>query len=267
MVTTYAERSSYQVMASNSWAITTWNGFQGKLNVGLPMITDDGQGSFATIAAGNHDAAWRGVATNLVANGRGDSVVRIGWESNLRDWRWQATAANAAQYKAAFRHIVQVMRATAPGLKFEFGVACGSGLSGSGDRLAPLTAVYPGDDVVDLVGCDIYDWWNTHATNDAQFASNVARNSAGPGVQDVADFARAHGKGASYGEWGLAKNQNGNNGGGDNAFFVDAMYRFFTANRDVVVFENYFDEPDPYIGNSIQTGQNPNAGARYQALW
>ena len=266
VVTTYSPRDSYRSLMENTWSIRTWAGFGGKLNYGLAPLPDNGEGSLGSIAAGHQDAVWRRVAHNLEAAGRGDSVVRVGWESNLRDWRWQATTGNAAEFRAAFRRIVTTMRAEAPGLTFEFGVACGSGLSGSTDRLAPLTAVYPGDDVVDLVGCDTYDWWNTHAADDASW-SNVLTPAHGPGIADVAAFARAHGKGASYAEWGLATKGNGG-GGGDNAYYIRAMHNFFAKNADVVVFECYFDEPASYIANSLYgTSQNPRASATYRDLW
>ena len=266
IVTTYAEKSSYQAMMEETWSIDTWKGFAGKLNYGLPLLPDSGEGSLDSIAGGQQDHVWRKVAQNLKARDRGDSVVRIGWESNLKDWRWHVTADNADQFKAAFRRIVTVMRAEASGLSFEFGVGCGSGLSGASDRLAPLTLVYPGDDVVDLVGCDTYDWWSTHATNDATW-SNVLKAPYGPGVQDVAEFARKHRKGASYGEWGLATPSNGD-GGGDNPYYIRAMFHFFSTNKDVVAFECYFDEPAPYIANSLYgTDQNPAAKAVYAELW
>jgi hypothetical protein len=266
VVTAYAENSSYAAMTGETWSIGTWKGFAGKLNYGLSPLPDSGEGSFASIAAGEQDAVWRKVAQNLKAHDRDDSIVRIGWESNLKDWRWHVTASNAEEFKAAFRRIVTVMRAEAPRLSFEFGVGCGSGLNGASGRLAPLTVPYPGDDVVDIIGCDTYDWWSTHATNDATWP-NVLRAPYGPGIQDVVDFARKHRKGASFGEWGLATPSNGN-GGGDNPYYVEAMFHFFSKNKDVVAFECYFDEPAPYIANSLYgTGQNPAASATYAKLW
>ena len=266
VVTTYSSRSSYRSMAEDTWSIRTWNGFPGRLSYALAPLPDSGEGSLASIGTGQQDAVWRQVARNLRQAGRGDSIVRVGWESNLRDWRWQATSSNAGQYKSAFRRIVTTMRAEAPELLFEFGIGCGAGLQGSRDRLAPLTEVYPGDDVVDLVGCDTYDWWNTHATDDATW-SRVLAPAHGPGIADVADFARAHDKGASYAEWGLAHRGNGN-GGGDNPYYITAMHEFFTQNADVVAFECYFDEPAGYIASSIfGTGQNPASSARYAQLW
>jgi hypothetical protein len=267
MVTTYSPRDSYRSMQTNPWSITTWNGFRGKLNYGVAMLPDDGSGSFASIAAGRQDAVWRAVATNLKKNGRGTSVVRVGWEANLPDWRWHVTTRNAPQFKAAFRRIVKTMKQVSPGLKFDFGIGCGSGLTGSSDRLAPLKLAYPGDDVVDLVGCDTYDWWTTHATSNATWG-RVLHPSYGPGIQDVVNFARAHRKGATFPEWGLARNTGGNNGGGDNPYYIQAMFNFFKANSAIVAFECYFDEPDAYIANSLYgAGQNRRAAAMYARLW
>ena len=264
VTTTYGYRDSPELLAGNSWPIATWPGFGGRLNYGVPLATNDGRMNSASVASGQYDDTYRQVARNLVRYGRGDSIVRIGWEANLPDWKWYANAGNAATFKAAFRSASKAMRSAAPNLVVEFGIACGGDLDGSRDRLAALTTLYPGDDVVDLVGCDTYDWWNTKA--DGPDFSRVLKPAGGVGIQDVADFARAHAKGASYGEWGLAVRNNGN-GGGDDPYYIESMFAFFQANADVVAFENYFDEPDPYIGNSLVVGgQNPRAAAVYRRL-
>jgi hypothetical protein len=267
-VTTYSEKDTYAHMATETWPITTWSGFKGKLNFGLAIVPTSREGSLASIARGQQDWVWRAVATNLKRAGRGDSLIRVGWEYNIPDWPWYANASTVSQYKAAYRRVVRTMRSVAPGLKFEFGVNCGSSLRGSNDRLAALKLGYPGDDVVNLVGCDLYDWWSTHSTNDTTWRNNVLRNPYGPGLQDVVDFARKHGKGASFGEWGLARRSAGSGtGGGDNPYFISRMYQFFRANADVVAMESYFDEPDPYLANSLSTWQMPAAASKYRSLW
>ena len=86
----------------------------------FPHYQTTEQGSFESIAAGEQDAVWRKVAQNLKGHNREDSIVRIGWESNLKDWRWHVTASNAEKFKTAFRRIVTVMRVEAPELRFEF---------------------------------------------------------------------------------------------------------------------------------------------------
>jgi len=267
LVTTYVEPSSYAAMVSNVWSIETWKGFQGRLSYGLRLLPEDGAGSLTSIGNGDQDQVWAGVAGNLVRLGRGDAVVRVGWEANLPDWRHHATAATAAEYKRAFQRVHDVMHAVGPDLKFEFGVGCGAGLEGSHDRLAPLTELYPGDAYVDLVGCDTYDWYHTHADSDATWR-NVLSPAGGPGIQDVVDFAREHYKGATFSEWGLSARRDGNNGGGDNRYYIESMYDFFATNADVVAAESYFDEPSSYLASSLfPIDQNPRAAAVYAERW
>ena len=94
----------------------------------------------------------------------------------------------------------------------------------------------------------------------------MTRPRHGTGLDDVAAFARRHGKLMGVGEWGLATPRNGG-GGGDNPAFIAAMHRFLVANADVIGYECYFDEPDPYLRSSLNTGQNPKAAAAYRRLW
>jgi len=264
LVTTYSRRDNYRAMVDDAWSITVWKGFPGRLNYGLALLPDSGEGSLKTIARGDQDWVWRGVARNLRAAGRGNSIVRIGWEANLH-WRWGATTSNAADYKMAFRRVAQVLRAQAPGLVIDFGVGCGPGLRGSKNRLAPLTALYPGDDVVDVIHCDVYDWWTTKVKGPN--TNPLGRPPYGVGLEDVASFARQHRKLMGVGEWGLAAPHNGN-GGGDNPLFIKAMRGFIKKNLDVFAYECYFDEPDGYLKSSLNAGgQNPRAAQTYRALW
>lgn len=264
-VTTYPAYATWDELRGSSWHITTFASFPGTLIYGLPMLPSREGGSFATIIAGRHDDVYRTVATDLVDNGRGRSVVRIGWEANGDWFPWSATAAQAPQYRAAFRHIAQVLHEIAPELIIDFDVGCGTSLRGQHDRLDALTLLYPGDDVVDLVGCDTYDWYNTTSRNEAgwQRTMHPARSV---GIGDVAAFARAHGKGMSVPEWGLASRPA--HGAGDNPYFITRMREFFEANTDVLVFESYFSEPDTDLANSIfDPVQQPRSSAEYARLW
>ena len=263
-MTAYSRRDSYRAIASEAWSINVWKGVPGRLSYALAILPDSGEGSLASIARGDQDWVWRAVANNLKSAGRGNSVVRIAWEANLRDWRWGSTAASAPAFRAAFRRVAQTMKKTAPGLVIDFGINCGSGLPGSTDRTAPLTMLYPGDDVVDVIHCDVYDWWTTRVRGTDP--TPLTRPRYGPGLADVASFARRHGKLMGVGEWGLATPGNGG-GGGDNPAFVAAMHAFLVANADVVGYECYFDEPATYLRSSLNTGQNPKAAAAYRRLW
>jgi hypothetical protein len=265
IVTAYSRRDSYRAMASEAWSINVWKGMPGRLNYGLALLPDSGEGSLKSIARGDQDWVWRSVAQNLKSAGRGNSIVRIGWEANLPDWRWGVTAAGAADYRRAFRRVAQVLRAVAPGLVIDFGIGCGPGLRGSSNRTAALTALYPGDDVVDVIHCDVFDWWQTKVKGSNPAPLTKPRH--GVGLADVAAFSRKHGKLMGVGEWGLAAPHNGN-GGGDNPAFIKAMHGFIRQNLDVFAYECYFDEPASYLKSSLTAGsQNPVAARTYRSLW
>lgn len=278
LVDTYSPTDSYDSIANNTWSITTWSGFKGKLQYGLASIPGSTpRGDYATrkanmakVARGDYDKVWQQVARNLRTNGRGDSVVRIAWEANYSGWAWASDYATAPTYKAHFRRIVQVMRREAPQLKFEFDIGCGTALAKSPHgRLSSLTDLYPGDDVVDIVSCNIFDWWTMVVTkpNDPIWL----RPSKGPGLLDVAEFARKHGKGMGIPEWSLARTNATRPGGDDNTLTINLMSKFLKDNRDVVAYENYFDETDPSNGGSIHYNGietlNPNAAKLYRSLW
>lgn len=263
--TTYPATATWESISDSTWHISTFDGFEGVLVYGLPMLPSDGTGSFETIAAGEHDAVYRKVAQDLVDHGRGRSIVRVGFEANGDWFPWNTRAKDAESFKAAYRHIAGVLKAVAPELVLDFDVACGTKMRGQKDRMDTLTKLYPGDDVVDLIGCDTYDWYNTTTTNEASWA-RTKKPKAAVGIQDVADFARAHGKGLTFPEWGLADPKAG--GAGDNPYFIAKMRSFFEANSDILVLESYFNEPEGDIANSIfSPEQAPRSAAEYARLW
>jgi hypothetical protein len=264
-VTTYPAYDTWQQIIDSDWHVSNFDGFRGTLVYGLPLLPSKEKAALGDVAAGDHDDVWRAVADTLVKHGRGDSFVRIGLEANGTWFPWGVTADTAADYVAAYRHVAQVMAARAPHLRFVFDITCGAPLKGSDDRMASLDTLYPGDDVVDVVGCDFYDAWSTKVRNDRELAS-VESPSAGPGLEDVVAFARSHGKPFAVPEWGLTGVDA--HGSGDNPYFIRVMYEFFYVNRRFLAFEDYFDEPNSYISSSISQGdQNPKAAAEYRRLW
>jgi hypothetical protein len=262
--TAYPEYSSWSAMANSSWSIGVWKGYGGRLAYGLPLLPQDRRGQWDDVISGAHDDVFRTIAQQMVDNGFGDSAIRVGLEANGDWFPWGANASTAAQYKAAFRRVVGVMRAVAPKLTFWFDTSASANpLPGTSGRGAPmLDTLFPGDDVVDGISMDHYDFYSLVAQTDQAFKDAMSPPS-GTGLQDAVDFARAHGKGFAVPEWGL----HGQQGPGDNPFFVQKMFDFFTQNKDVLVFENYFDEPDAYIHNSLKSGQDPESAAVYRRLW
>lgn len=263
-VTTYPAYDTWSQMADSSWHVSVFNGFGGDLVYGLPLLPKAG-GSLTDVASGGHDDVWRAVAGDLTENGRSDAYVRVGLEANGTWFPWGSDAAGAERYRAAYRHVVAVMRETAPKLRFVFDITCGAPLKGSNERLGSLTQLYPGDDVVDVVGCDTYDSYTTRVRTPTDFA-RVARPDNAAGLLDVVDFARQHGKTFAVPEWGLTRVKS--HGAGDNPVFMQAMHSFFADHAATLEFENYFNEAADYLQSSLFSPvQNPRAADTYLQLW
>ena len=262
--TVYPQYADWNQIADPSSCIGLFAGFKGRLALGLPMLPSNRAGQWDDILSGAHDDTFRTIARNMRSAGFGDSAVRVGLEANGDWFPWGANASNAAQYKAAFRRIVGVMRAEAPQLSFWFDTSASANpLPGGSNRLDVFSMLYPGDDVVDGISMDHYDFYSVVAHNASEFAAAM-RPQNGAGLGDAVDFARKHGKGFAVPEWGLHAQQ----GAGDNPYFFTGMYGFFQQNKDVLVFEDYFNENASYIGASIwDPVQNPQSSAVYKQLW
>ncbi len=270
-VVTYPAYATWAELAESDWHVQVFNGFAGRLVYGLPLLPKDEAGkagALAAVAAGQHDDVFNSVADVLLKHGRGDSVVRIGLEAQGAWFPWGAgNGANTPEdFKAAFAHVSRLLQARMPKAEMMFDISCGAELRGQKDRMDPLTALYPGDDVVDIVGCDHYDHYTVISHTSKQFRQALTPKKAA-GLQDTLDFARAHGKKFGVPEWGLTAEAA--HGGGDNTYFMHAMYMWFSANAKDIAFENYFSEPEGGdLGSAIwEPSQNPAAAAVYRRLW
>jgi hypothetical protein len=262
-VTVYPAYGSWAEMADSAWTATLMRGYRGRLAYGLPLLPNNRRGQWQDVLSGRNDQVFRKIARDLRVNGRGDAAVRVGLEANGDWFAWGATASTADEFRAAFRRVVKIMNAESPQLTFWFDISAGYGLPGQRNRMDALNLLYPGDAYVDGISIDHYDFWGLKATSNARWATAL-KPSRGPGLADAAAFARKHRKGFGVPEWGV----HGTEGAGDNPFFIKKMHEFFMANRDVLVFECYFNEPDPYIRNAIFSPvQMPKSSAAYRAYF
>lgn len=216
--------------------LDAWKNTGRRLALGLPLVPDGG--SFAAVASGTYDAAWTGVAAKLVANGLADTVVRVGYEgNNCSIGPWQA-CDDPAGYAAAFRHVVDVMRA-APGQHFAFDFDSATGFP-VGRNLTGYADYYPGDAWVDVVGQNFYDVWSGRPAATPQDRWSHIVDQPG-GLAAHRAFAAAHGKPVAFDEWGLyADNGDSYAGGGDNPYFVDQAAAWFDSSDPL--FHSYFDQ-------------------------
>jgi hypothetical protein len=254
VATVFQIRDSWDAIAHNSWAIDQYASFPGKLSIGVPLIPTDGSTTVQQVAAGDHDADFASFARMLVAAGRGDSDIRLGWEFNGNFMPW--AAYDASTFVAAFRHAALAMKSVAPNLSIDYNGNLGVSQCGND----PFGNLYPGDDVVDVIGVDAYDnQWN-HVWDSASWQHFHAQPG---GLDDWYAFAQRHGKPLSVPEWGLDKT-----GGADNPYFMQAMFSWFQAHAAGLSFEAYFNEPLDYIASSLEgPDQNPQAAATYARLW
>ncbi len=243
-----------------TWLVDPWSAWVAakpgrRLVLGLPLLEESDRGQFAQGAAGAFDSHFRDLGRTLVAKGLGRSIVRLGYEANNPNiGPWQATD-DPAGYVTMYRHVVQVLRAI-PGAEFTFDWNPCVGLSG-GRALTSFASFYPGDDVVDIIGQNVYDvkWADPGATPAQRWSHLVTRPL---GLREHGVFARARGKQMSFPEWGLYAPGDQYAGGGDDPYFIDRMADWMEAND--VTYQAYFDWD---WGGGV-LADFPNAAARYR---
>jgi hypothetical protein len=167
------------------------------------------------VADGWHDDAYRTLGDRLVSSGHPHAIIRLGHEQDIEFYPWSVRNGNEDVYIAAFRHVVGILRGI-PGNEF---VIDYQGNGSFAERYtSPRTgieqpygdAAYPGDDVVDVIGVDVYNrggWDRVRTTLDY-----------------TQDLAKRHGKPMSIPEWGLWLSETGDDPG-----FVENMYAWINA--------------------------------------
>jgi hypothetical protein len=199
------------------------------------MVPDDVPANWRVLGAeGAYDHYARELAVNLVAAGMGNAIIRLGHEMN-GNWYHDSLGNNPAQFgdwAAYWARIVRVMRSV-QGAHFLFDWNVNAGY-----RDIPLNSFYPGNDVVDMIGIDIYD--TGMPGNPGNQAARWASLDREPdGLAQILAFARAHGKPLSFPEWGVVSSANG--GAGDDPGYVQGIISTIKDNN--VVYQSYFDRP------------------------
>lgn len=252
-VDAFDQRGWKEFRSSIPWIVRCWAGSGIELTISLPMLTRDGQGTLAEGAAGRWDDVFLDVATRLVATRQENTIVRIGWEMN-GDWQPWAAARDPAAFVAYFRRIVALMRSV-EGQRFRF-EWCPNLFR---HQIAP-DAVYPGDDVVDVIGLDVYNETWEAATRDPE--ERWRRTVEAPyGLAWHAAFASAHGKPTSFPEWGTGVRPDGA-GAGDDPLFITRMAAWFDRTRPL--YQSYWDVHATDYDSRLSDGRLPAAAAAFR---
>ncbi|MEK0084574.1 hypothetical protein [Benzoatithermus flavus] len=242
-------------------------GAQPVLAVGL--LPESARGQLAQCANGAFDAHIREIGQDIVMEGAGNAILRLGWEANrMGDFPWAIrVAGDAGPFKGCFRRWVQVLR-TVPGQSFSFDWNMGA----QGNLPYHVDQIYPGNDYVDIIGVQYYDRCPpalTQADWDKRYNSYNTTTGSPYGLGKWLAYARSKGKRLSVPEWGIGGPSTAcARPGVDNPLFVENMFRFFRANAASIAYEAYFNGTSPTGSYQLYPADaNPLSSARYKALW
>jgi hypothetical protein len=244
------------------WTCESWRG-PGKepvvpaITLSIPLTVRGT--SLADIVTGAHDKTYMAVARDMVENGWGHAVVRLGWEFN-GSWMPWAADKDPTGYVSAYRHIVTLMRSV-PGESFTFDWCCACGKN----AIAP-DSVYPGDDVVDIIGMDVYTrYYNSIEAVPALMWSGLKATPYG--LDWLVRYSAEHHKRLSIPEWGTGEwlVNDGGTGGGDNPLFIENMADFLRENH--AAYSDYWDYRASDYDASVSNGEHPRTGEVLRSIF
>jgi hypothetical protein len=245
---------SWQDMASNArWIGRCWRQAGKRLVISIPMLPRDSNFSLEAGARGDYDDKIAEVGRQLIREGHGSSVVRFGWEFNAKWYNW-SSLKSPEQYVAYWRRSVGVLRGL-PGAQFRFDW---NPIIGPG--MASPEQAYPGDDVVDIIGADAYNYvyFPPGVTVEQRW---LAMRDGPWGLRWHRDFARKHGKPTSFPEWGTGTRPDGKVGGGDDPVFMRGMIEWMAENPPE--YQSYWDYNAKDYRARISHGKQPIAEKIY----
>jgi hypothetical protein len=248
------------VLAMDFYGQTTWAdfknydwlpGFWAKANPNRHLVwsiplTVKGT-PLADVADGLHDEAFQ-AAASAISIAQPDAIIRLGWEMNSTATDWFA-GGREADYIRAFRRVVEIFRQYSRQFRFDWCISWGPQ-----DSAADKS--YPGDDVVDYVGLDIYDY-KPGAFDRKQWDAAYVDVTFGLAWQ--ARFAADHNKKMSFPEWGVGH-------AGDNPYFIEQMHSWFVDHQRDIAYAAYFDVNGAWP-TQIDNDQFPRSRSAFQSLF
>jgi len=255
-VAEFSEIVDWQHMLDSiNWAQGCWEGRRSGLSQAVPMLMQNGSGTTLRAGArGDYDRHYRDLGRLLVRRDRADAYLRIGWEFNGGWYPWAAKDDPVA-WKAYFRRIVAALRSV-PGQRFRIVWNPAQGEQ----QIAP-DQLYPGDDVVDVVGLDLYNQsWRPQDAVDTEARWHNLRTMP-YGLDWLARFGRDHGKPIALPEWGTGTRPDGH-GWGDDAMFIARVADWIAAND--VAYHVYWDYDAGDFNGELSSGRQPRAAAAFR---
>jgi hypothetical protein len=240
-------QATWEDFSKFSWVPSVWTKLNPARNVVWSIPLTMKGTPLADVADGLHDVEFE-AAARAISEAHPQAIIRLGWEMNLAEMAWFAKG-HEADYIKAFRRVVEIFRRHSTGFKFDW-------CPGWGPQDMPADLSYPGDDVVDYIGLDVYDFKHEGS---AEERWNNFYVKAPFGLEWHREFARLHGKRMSYPEWGVGNF-------GDNPFFIQQMHDWFMKNAGQIAYAAYFDV-DGAWPTQIDNGQFPNSQRLFRKLF
>jgi Glycosyl hydrolase family 26 len=240
-------QASWEDFSKLSWVPGIWKQLNPARNVVWSVPLTITGTPLADVANGLHDSDFE-AAARAISQAQPRAIIRLGWEMNISNMGWFARG-HEADYIKAFRRVVDIFRRHSSAFKFDW-------CPGWGPQDVDADLAYPGDDVVDYIGLDVYDF---KYEGSAEERWNNFYLKARFGLEWQRDFAAAHGKRMSFPEWGVGNF-------GDNPFFVQQMHDWFKANEASIAYAAYFDV-DGLWPTQIDNGQFPESQKLFRELF
>lgn len=240
-------QSSWDNFHKLDWVPGLWKKLNPARNLAWSVPLSMSGTPLADVAGGLHDAEFE-AAARAIGAAHPKAIIRLGWEMNISNSGWFAKR-HEDDYIRAFRRVVGIFRRHSRSFKFDW-------CPGWGAQDMPADAAYPGDDVVDFIGLDVYDFKSDGSAAERWTNSCL---KAPFGLEWQRTFAAKHGKLMSYPEWGVGQS-------GDNAFFVQQMHDWFAANQAAIAYAAYFDV-DGLWPTQIDNGQFPESASLFRKLF
>lgn len=285
-VTAYFDYATWGTLVGSSKALKNWvNSPAPIVAVGVGMLPKTHAGQLAACADGAFDAYIAAIRANVLtvmANAkRPDRLwyIRLGWEANRNKvgsgFPWKAT--DPAAWVGCYRRWATILNP--PDLEGPEDDAVPRpfrfiwNMSNRGTTTFPIDEMYPGNDVVDVIGSQFYDRCPAITTDalwkSVIFAVDKVGNPAGPGAWLA--YAKAKGKPYAIPEWGIGGSTTICAAHGfDNPYFMRRWYWWLRGNAADIAFEAYFNGRDGAGGGDHQlfpVKAMPKAAAVYRNLW
>lgn len=242
-VVEFAARGTWDKIANPGYLVEQWRDDPRTLVLSIGLLPTQEEASMQAGARGEYNEYFVSLAESLVAGGRPDALIRLGWEFNLEGSNWRTDDPEV--FREFWRQTVDALRSV-NGQRFQF--IWNPGRSG-----VDAVPYYPGDDVVDYIGIDVYDATGAPGTYPYPLfcdeacklerqitAWNDEIYGGETGLAYYSRFARERGKQVMIPEWGLWERDDGNSGG-ENLYFLRQMYNFLYEPANNVVMHAYFE--------------------------